>query len=226
MSGGERWMTGRAARLWLLAVVMSLAWDRAAYRLAVVDEAGRRELEGHDWYRLLRVCGYLLTWAVVAAALVLADRARLAAGAEPSAGDLRPAAPRAVNALGLRRGVLLMTSVTGAGVIAELLKAIVARERPSVTGGYYNFRGFFTGFAEAQNLGMPSSHAAVAFAGALALGRMHRATWPLMLGLAVGCGATRVATGAHFLSDVCVGALVSYAWCRWVFVMDERLNGG
>jgi undecaprenyl-diphosphatase len=55
---------------------------------------------------------------------------------------------------------------------------------------------------------MPSSHALVAFAGAAALARLFPRATPIWYALAVGCGITRLLSGAHFLSDVVVGALI------------------
>jgi membrane-associated phospholipid phosphatase len=59
-------------------------------------------------------------------------------------------------------------------------------------------------------LGLPSSEAAVAFGAAAILARLFPATWALWYGVALGCAVTRVASGAHFLSDVVLAALVGY----------------
>jgi membrane-associated phospholipid phosphatase len=59
-------------------------------------------------------------------------------------------------------------------------------------------------------MGLPSSHALVAFAGAFALARLFpRARWVFYL-LALGCGLTRVLATAHYLSDVIVAACVAW----------------
>src|SRR5260370_30463795 len=59
-------------------------------------------------------------------------------------------------------------------------------------------------------LGLPSSEAAVAFAAAAMLARLFPESRVLWYGLALGCALTRVASGAHFLSDVALAALVGY----------------
>jgi len=71
-------------------------------------------------------------------------------------------------------------------------------------------------FSTAQ-LGLPSSEAAVAFAAAAALARLFPETGLLWYALAAGCALTRVASGAHFTSDVVLAAFVGYAvvWILW-----------
>jgi membrane-associated phospholipid phosphatase len=64
-------------------------------------------------------------------------------------------------------------------------------------------------FSTAQ-LGLPSSEAAVAFAAAAMLARLFPESSMVWYALALGCALTRVASGAHFLSDVALGALVGY----------------
>jgi membrane-associated phospholipid phosphatase len=55
---------------------------------------------------------------------------------------------------------------------------------------------------------------AVAFAAAAALARLFPDTWLLWYAIAVGCALTRVASGAHFVSDVILAALVGYVSTR------------
>lgn len=146
-------------------------------------------IEGHDWYRLLRIIGYFGTWIIIGIAMVLHDRNR-------------------------HRGLALVLSSGLAGLVAELLKLVIARERPVENGiiqpGLYHFRGFFSGFSDGSNLGMPSSHTAVAFGGCLMLACYFPRCRSLMILLALGCGITRMLTGAHFASDVYVGAVLGW----------------
>ena len=53
--------------------------------------------------------------------------------------------------------------------------------------------------------------------GAGAIAVLHPATRPLMLLLAFGCGMTRLLSGAHWLSDVYVGAVVGLASAAWLW---------
>lgn len=174
----RRWMLGACG--WLVAIVLAHLLDHWVWSWATVDKAW---VEGRDWWRLLRVMGYLGTWAVV---WLIVDLAR------------------GKHAVG-RPGLAALISAVAAGGIAEVLKLIVVRERPGPAGEYL-WHGFF-GHGAATH-GMPSSHAAVAFGGMLVLAACFpRIRW-VMIGLAVGCGVSRILPAAHFLSDVVVGAAI------------------
>jgi membrane-associated phospholipid phosphatase len=148
------------------------------------------------WGRMLRLAGYLSLWGIVALALVLHDRA-----------------PRGPSTLpwAHRRGLLLFGSAALGGIIAELLKIVLRRERPGLTDGAHVFRSWSDQPFSTARLGLPSSEGAVAFARATALARLFPEGWLLWYALAVGCAFTRVASGAHFMSDVLLAALVGYA---------------
>lgn len=146
-----------------------------------------------DWGRALRVMGYLPIWLVLAAALWL------------HTGDRRRAVGLAfVPALG--------------GLIAEVIKLVVRRERPNLHDGEYVFRQFTDHLLSSKAMGVPSSHAVVAFAAAWVLCRYYPRASAIWLVLAVGCALTRVLAGAHFLSDVVIAAavawLVAFVWHR------------
>lgn len=196
-SGARRRLAIGLALLALLVVASLL--DRPAYlALRVADRAAT---EGRDWYQMLRAAGYLPVWLLIAAAFLLHDTGRRA----PAPGSAAPArAP-------WRRAAYLATAPALAGLAAEILKPLIGRERPTHHEGFYHFKPFLQGFVDGSNLGLPSSHAAVAFGGAFALAFIMPRTAPVALLAAAGCGLTRLLSGAHFLSDVCAGALVAYA---------------
>ncbi|MBK7403149.1 MAG: phosphatase PAP2 family protein [Phycisphaerales bacterium] len=187
--------------------VVLTAADGWVYRLVGPSLDSRRGLESRAWYILLRNVGSLWLWLLVGAVI---------AGADARRGLSRP---RWV------RGAFVAASAALAGGGAELLKLIIARERPAtiqhVEGGVdalvyqgYHFRGLFAGFADGSNLGMPSSHAATAAGGAFALLWLcPRAGMPAVV-LALGCGITRVLAGAHFATDVYAGIVLGWiaAW--------------
>jgi undecaprenyl-diphosphatase len=112
---------------------------------------------------------------------------------------------------------MLVLSPAMAGAGAELLKLVIGRERPTESGAHV-WRGLFSGFDNGTGLGLPSSHAAVAFGGAFAGALLVPRLRCLLVTLACGCGATRMLTGDHFLSDVVGGALLGYASARLVGV--------
>jgi len=146
-----------------------------------------RSFESKDWYTLLRNTGFVGTWIVAALALLLTDR------------NTKRALP-----------VFLAPLLSGAA--AELLKLVFVRERPVsdaiIQPGGYHFRFPFSGFIDGSNLGLPSSHAAVAFGGCCMLAYYLPKLRPLLIPLAIGCAYSRMITGAHFASDVFLGALL------------------
>jgi len=161
---------------------------------------------------MLRVLGYAPTWAFAALGLALHDRA-----ARRRTRRLRPA----------WRATCLLVAVCVAGLGAEALKLLLRRERPGLTAGHHVFRAWSDQPFSSAQLGLPSSEAAVAFAGAAVLAQLFPEASLLWYGLALGCGLTRVAAGAHFLSDVVLAALVGDVVARWASrwsgeVDDER----
>jgi undecaprenyl-diphosphatase len=134
-----------------------------------------------DWGRMLRIIGFAPTWGLVALALWLEGSRRDAA-----------------------RQVTI--AVVVGGLAAEALKLLIRRERPGPELEYV-FRAFTDHPFSTRDLGMPSSHAMVAFAGAAAVALRFRKVGPVVFALAAGCGLTRLMAQAHFLSDVVAGAL-------------------
>ncbi len=153
-----------------------------------------RSFESEDWYTSLRNIGFVGTWGVAALAFLLLDR-------------------------NWARALPVFLAPLLSGVAAELLKLVFTRERPVsdaiIQPGGYHFRFPFSGFIDGQNLGLPSSHTAVAFGGCCMLACFLPKLRPLLLLLAIGCGYSRMITGAHFASDVFLGALVGWAIAYW-----------
>ena len=145
------------------------------------------DIYGEDWGRLLRVLGYLPLWFVLALALWLHEVPRM---------WRRPA------------GLALTPAI--AGIAGELLKLLLRRERPGAHEGAYYFRPFSERTFSSSGLALPSSHAVVAFGAAAILSRLFPRAWVIWWALAWGCALSRVAAGAHFLSDVVVSAVVGW----------------
>lgn len=159
-----------------------------------------------DWYQLLRQTGSLTLWLLVGLAFWCVD-AR-ASGKPFTRGAVR-------------RGAMLAASTTGAGILAEIGKIIAARERP-MAGGTLDYQGYvhhlpiFGPLSGVGNLGMPSSHAAVALAAAFALSRLVPGSFTVMIFMALGCAWTRLLMGAHFLTDAAAGLAIAWLWVTWL----------
>lgn len=234
------WMT---IGWWVAAIAVACAWDRAAWLMAT--RAGVVKLQwledsvvwAHLGAMLRRAAGfdiaaigeaiaalmYVATyvfgriWPWIALALVLIFR--------HWAGTDGAKVKR-----GLRCAVLVLLTPGLAGLVAEAFKLVTRRMRPEADDGWWAFKAWPRGgvgeWLDVSGLGLASSHAAVAVGGALAasavLPRWRGALW-VMAGL---CVIGRVAVGAHFVSDVVVGAAIGYAAWRLVYAWDRLNNGG
>jgi membrane-associated phospholipid phosphatase len=186
------------------ALAAATALDGWAYRVLVMPD-----VYDHDWGRMLRVVGFLPTWAVVSAALALSD---------PTSGRLRETSRW--------RAFLPLIAATVGGIAAELLKLLLRRERPEAHAGGYVFRSWAEHPLSTSGLSLPSSHALVAFAGAAMLARLYpRARW-LWYTLAIGCALTRVLVRAHFVSDVVLSAIIGWgvATMLWSWYVRRDLQ--
>ena len=205
----------------LLGFVIAVVFDP----MLVFDDA-KPDYE-EDWHRMFRSFGYAPLWLGIAVAFALIDARRAAVSA------LRTWWGRAA---------VLAASVLLSGLVAELGKLVLRRRRPDIDVPGYVFKpwvppadgGPAPGIGEtidnmlsSSGVGLPSSHAAVAFGAAWALCRLHPAAAPVWLVMAGGCAATRVADGHHFLSDVYLAAVLSYAvaWQVWRWLGPAASSG-
>ena len=197
---------------WRALGVTALAFTAACFADPwVYQHVNDPKVYERDWGRLLRVMGFLGTWAALALAVALHE------GTEP----MRRAIAR-------RRAWLLVGSAALGGIVAEFGKLLLRRERPQVHDGLYGFREFADRTWSTAGLALPSSHALVAFGGAAMLARLFpRARW-VGYTLAIGCAATRVMARAHFVSDVTLAAglgwLVAFALTRRWSVTDAATH--
>lgn len=148
-------------------------------------------LDGRDWGRMLRVMGTLWLWVPLALAFRL---------------EAKPDDPARV-----RWAWLVAIAPAVAGLLAELLKLSIRRERPNLHDGEYVYRAFGERTFDSHDLGFPSSHVAVAFGGAAIVARQYPRAGRIAYLLALGCALGRLSAQAHFLSDVVGGALVGWA---------------
>ena len=119
---------------------------------------------------------------------------------------LTPVSLRVVAAMMVRVGFLFI-AVAVPGVFVNVVKQIIGRARPFVTGiaDPYVFKPFIWGAAYAS---MPSGHAATAFSVLVAFGILWPRARIILLIYALLIAASRVVVTAHHPTDVLVGALV------------------
>lgn len=194
------WRAGLLSRtLWLLAFVAVFAAvpmlaDRWAY-----DNLHVERIYDQDWARLLRQMGWFPTWMIASLAVWTAQRP--------------------INAALAKRNAWLIVLAPGAGgLLSELIKLLVRRQRPELNGGDYGFRPWSEDPFSSAGLAMPSGHTAVAFAACTALAHIFPGARWIWYSLAFGCGLTRVMARGHFVSDVAVGALLGWCagWGVWI----------
>ena len=108
-------------------------------------------------------------------------------------------------------------AVVTASLASQLIRGPLGRSRPAVTGGkdQYDFR-WFQGFGKFNYRAFPSIHSSSGFAAATALvqeTRLRRpgavkVVAPLLYGLALTPGLSRMYLGQHWASDVFAGAVM------------------
>lgn len=187
-----RWISVAAGA----AFVLSLLLDHWAYHAMLM---GKEAAEALASYQLVREVGTLRFWAAVALAV----------------GALRPGSWR--RRVRAAAGVFLAAAI--AGLAAEVLKVVIGRDRPLYHDGAWVLRPLGDRFR--GGMGFPSSHAATAFGGAVGVWlftgerpRVHLALGICVGALSIGCAASRMLTGAHFLSDVVGGAILGWIAAR------------
>ena len=102
---------------------------------------------------------------------------------------------------------LIFCSVLSAGVIVKVLKCCIGRARP-VFFEALDMTGFFPPSLEWAFNSMPSGHTTVSFAGLVMIGMLAPKYKPLTWTLAIIVGASRIFIGAHWMSDVILGAFI------------------
>lgn len=185
------WDALRTRRQWLVFLAVATALGVVAHLLdhAVWSQIRDTRVNDKDWGRLLRSMGYVPTWLIVAGGFWLHDRGSTGWG---------------------WRGGLVVLAPALSGGVAELLKIAIRRLRPDPEVFHYVWRPMAEDLWSTRGLGIPSSHVAVAFAGAAVLARLLPKGWWLWYVLAAGCAVTRILALGHFLSDTVVAALLGY----------------
>ena len=113
---------------------------------------------------------------------------------------------------------LIFSSVFCASVLVWVLKVIFARLRPVfvMSGQIPEFDRFAWAWHS-----MPSGHTTVTFAGLVMIGMLAPRYKPFTWTLAVIVGLSRICIGAHWFSDVILGAFIGMVVAdivKWLFM--------
>ncbi len=105
-------------------------------------------------------------------------------------------------------GVLLIASATAAGFIQSLSKNIVGRARPETLEGRNSFKPFSS---QGAFHSFPSGHSVLSFTTAHAIARQFDSWWVKGGIYTIGMISpiSRLSTGAHWLTDVTLGVVLS-----------------
>ena len=104
----------------------------------------------------------------------------------------------------------LLFALVLSGMVGWVLKVAIGRMRP-VFFEALDKVGFYPFTMDWAFNSMPSGHAVASFAGLVTIGLLHPRWKPLTWSLAILIGISRVAAGAHFPSDVLLGAFIGMA---------------
>jgi membrane-associated phospholipid phosphatase len=88
------------------------------------------------------------------------------------------------------------------------------RLRPDSFDGLWVWRPWSEDPISGSGLSLPSGHTATAFGAAWMLCLLFPRAAPVWMLLAIGCAVTRVINHSHFVSDVFISAMLSYAVAR------------
>jgi membrane-associated phospholipid phosphatase len=143
------------------------------------------------------------------------------------------------------RLTFLLSAVALPGLLTAMLKPLISRARPYLTGHpdaflyepFAYFRELFHGtvpFPEYAFGSMPSGHATNAVAIAVAFSAMWPRLWTLFWSFAIVICATRLTIAVHHPTDVLAGAIIGglgalavrhyFAARRWVFAVGANGN--
>lgn len=122
--------------------------------------------------------------------------------------DVPPRYRRLFGYVGVR-AFYIFAVIALSGIAANIIKPFVGRARPLLwlRDGIYGFDPFGHPYALWNSI--PSGHTTTAFAFAFALAKLYPRATPVWYAYALCLALSRVMVDAHYLSDVCAGAMLA-----------------
>lgn len=119
--------------------------------------------------------------------------------------------------------LLLLVASLGSGLVADGIKMLVGRQRPRAFNldgsALASFQSWLPALTTDNTHSLPSAHTATAVGLACGLAMLYPAARYVFLILAIAVGLQRIASGAHFASDVlsgaAIGATLGLVCLRW-----------
>ncbi|HRF56007.1 MAG TPA: phosphatase PAP2 family protein [Campylobacterales bacterium] len=109
----------------------------------------------------------------------------------------------------------LFWAVAGSGIVADILKFILGRARPELYFSEQIYGAKFIGLY-ALYFSFPSGHAATAFSLATAIAFFKPKFTVFLYSTAALIAFSRIAIGAHYMSDVVAGAYIGVVFALWL----------
>jgi membrane-associated phospholipid phosphatase len=120
--------------------------------------------------------------------------------------------------------VTMVMAVPGGMLLNELIKVLVHRHRPFVDGWFVDWSGY--SFASGHTIGATLLYGQLAFfiIPAIKSRRLRVFTVSAAAALVVLIGFTRIALGAHYLTDVLAGMFFGTLWLTFCLLMSRPLR--
>lgn len=119
---------------------------------------------------------------------------------------------------------LIFYSVLSAGIIVKILKTVIGRARP-IFFEALDMTGFFPPSLDWAFNSMPSGHTTISFAGLVMIGMLAPKYKIITWGGAVLIGLSRISYGAHWPSDVILGAFIGMVvadFVKWQLLKKSK----
>lgn len=119
----------------------------------------------------------------------------------------------------LRAWVFMAVAMATSGLLINIMKFVLGRQRPRFLFGEETSSGFYPFATKIADSSFPSGHTQSIWTAMLALSFLFPPLRPVFLAIATTIAMSRIVVGAHFLADVVTSIFIAFAtvllWRRW-----------